>query len=260
MKAVAVSAPSAGQVTLTATASSDANAYCFKATATVPDANDACFSSSATKTVAVPQTTAQYVWAKNAAGKVSAVFSAGCSAAGVTASQASNLPTVCVSTSLGEFVLALESTSAPITTTNFLRYVNDGFYSQTVFHRVLSNFMVQGGGFTSVPISGANAKSGTVYTPIQLETTATTGLSNTTGTIAMARSGALNSATHQFFINVVDNVFLNTNGGGYAAFGRVISGMDTTIQSIRNLPVQSDGLELSQPLTPTVINWAYQLK
>jgi cyclophilin family peptidyl-prolyl cis-trans isomerase len=96
--------------------------------------------------------------------------------------------------------------------------------------------------------------------PIQLETTATTGLSNTTGTIAMARSGALNSATHQFFINVVDNVFLNTNGGGYAAFGRVISGMDTTIQSIRNLPVQSDGLELSQPLTPTVINWAYQLK
>lgn len=222
--------------------------------------SDACFAGAATKTMAIPQSTAQYVWAKNAAGTVGAVFSAGCSAAGVAASQASSLPTVCVFTSLGEFVLALESTRAPLTTTNFLRYVNDGFYSQTVFHRVISTFMVQGGGFTGVPIGSGNAKSGTVYTPIQLETTATTGLSNTTGTIAMARTNALNSATNQFFINVADNVSLNTSGGGYAAFGRVISGMDTTVQSIRSLPVQSDGTEVSQPFTPAVIKWAYQLK
>ena len=99
-----------------------------------------------------------------------------------------------------------------------------------------------------------------MYPAITLETTATTGLSNTAGTIAMARTRELNSATQQFFINVVDNVFLNTSNGGYAVFGRVISGMDSTVQNIRNVPVQSNGSEISQPLTPPVINWAYPLK
>jgi peptidyl-prolyl cis-trans isomerase A (cyclophilin A) len=259
---VAVNAPSNGQLTLTASASDaqGVTGYCFKTDATMPTASDACFNASNSKVISLPQTTAQYAWAKDAAGNVSSSFAAGCSAAGVTASQNSALPTVCVSTSLGEFVLALESVKAPITTTNFLKYVNDGFYNQTVFHRVISNFMVQGGGFTGVPISSANAKPGTVYPAIALETTSTTGLSNTTGTVAMARTNVLNSATHQFFINVVDNTFLNTSSGGYATFGSVISGLNTTVQSIRGLPVQSNGTETSQPLTPPVINWAYQLK
>jgi cyclophilin family peptidyl-prolyl cis-trans isomerase len=260
--AVTVSPPSNGQVTLTARAegSSPITGYCFKTAASTPAANDACFSDLATKNIPLPQSSPYFVWAKTSAGGVSPAFTAGCSAAGITESQKSILPTVCVSTSLGEFVVALESAKAPITVTNFLKYVNDGFYAQTVFHRVVANFMVQGGAFTAVPISLSNAKVGTFYPAIKLETTATTGLSNTMGTIAMARTNVLDSATQQFFINVVDNVFLNTTGGGYAVFGRVISGMDSTVQSIRNLPVQSNGSENSQPLTPPVINWAYQLK
>ncbi|PUE40081.1 peptidylprolyl isomerase [Limnohabitans sp. Bal53] len=263
---VSVSPPSNGQVTLTASASdaTGVTGYCFKTDATAPSSSDSCFSANGAFTTATPTTpTRYYVWSKDAANNLSAVFervAGACSADGVTASQSSALPTVCVSTSLGEFVLALESTKAPITTANFLRYVNDGFYSQTVFHRVLANFMIQGGGFTGVPISGANTKVGTLYDPIALETTSISGLSNTTGTIAMARTNVLNSATNQFFINVVDNTFLNTSSGGYAVFGTVISGLNSTVQSIRNLPVQSNGTEISQPLTPPVINWAYQLK
>jgi cyclophilin family peptidyl-prolyl cis-trans isomerase len=262
--AVTVSPPSNGQVTLTATANSSVTGYCFKTTATTPTANDSCFGASASQAIGTPATpTRYYAWAKNSANLVSTPLTrvvGACSAAGITESQKSSLPTVCVSTSLGEFVVALESSKAPITVTNFLKYVNDGFYAQTVFHRVVSTFMVQGGAFTAVPIGSSNAKVGTIYPAIKLEPPATTGLSNTVGTIAMARTNVLDSATQQFFINVVDNVFLNTSGGGYAVFGRVISGMDSTVQNIRNLPVQSNGSENSQPLTPPVINWAYQLK
>ncbi len=264
---VSVSAPVKRQITLTASASDPASVtgYCFQTAPGKPAAGDACFSASASITIDVPASPVRYyVWAKDVAGNISAGFeyeAAGpCSSAGLTAANSVSLPTVCVLTSLGEYVLALESSKAPITSTNFLKYVNDGFYSQTVFHRVLSNFMVQGGGFTGVPISTANAKAGTAYPPIALEAPAVTGLSNTLGTIAMARTSQLNSATSQFFINVVDNPGLDTAGGGYAVFGRVISGMDTTIQSIRNVSVQSNGSEPSQPLSPPVILWAYQLK
>lgn len=267
VSSVTVSAPSQGQVTMTASASDPASVagYCFQTTATAPAASDACFTSAASKTVAVPsQPTRYYVWAKDVTGNVSSAFdrvAGSCSAEGVAASQAVALPTVCVSTSLGEYVLALESVKAPITTANFLKYVNDAYYSQTVFHRVISNFMVQGGGFTDVPISASNAKSGTKYPAIALEAPSSTGLSNTVGTIAMARTPVLNSATSEFFINVVDNTFLDSGSGGYAVFGRVISGLDNTVQSIRNAPVQlNSGGELSQPVTAPVINWAYQLK
>lgn len=264
LTSLTTSAPSNGQISLSANASSSATQYCIKTSATTPAANDPCFSASASQSIATPLTpTRYYAWAKNSSNNISAPLervAGACSVAGVTASQASNLPTVCVSTSLGEFVVELEAAKAPITVTNFLKYVNDGFYSQTVFHRVVANFMVQGGAFTAVPIGPSNAKVGTVYPPIKLETTATTGLSNTVGTIAMARTNVLDSATQQFFINVVNNNFLDTNGGGYAVFGRVISGMDSTVQNIRNLPVQSNGSENSQPLTPPLINWAYPLK
>lgn len=259
---VSVSPTSNGQITLTAAATDNTGVagYCFKSSVTAPLATDACFQASPSTSVTKPQQNAIYVWAKDAAGNISTAQAAGCSAAGISASQASALPTVCVSSSLGQFVLELESTKAPVTSANFLKYVNDGYYSQTVFHRVMANFMVQGGGFTGVPIAAANAKAGTVYPAIALETPANTGLSNTVGTIAMARTSVLNSATSQFFINVVDNTALDTNGGGYAVFGRVISGMDTTIQSIRNVPVQSNGSEVSQPLTPPSVAWAYALK
>jgi peptidyl-prolyl cis-trans isomerase A (cyclophilin A) len=251
------------QITLTANATDNTGAtgYCFKTSATTPTPNDTCFQASSSTTIAAPQTGTMSVWAKDAAGNVSAPALAGCTAAGITASQTSTLPTVCVSTSLGQYVVQIESVRAPITAANFLRYVNDGYYSQTVFHRVLSNFVVQGGRFTGVPITIAgNIKAGTIYPAITLETPATTGVSNTLGSIAMARTDEFNSATTQFFINVVNNTFLDTQGGGYAAFGRVISGMNTTIESIRTLSVESNGSEISQPLTPPVIQWAYQLK
>jgi cyclophilin family peptidyl-prolyl cis-trans isomerase len=262
VSSVGVSRSTAGQITFTANAADDVGivGYCFKSTTTAPQANDACFQTSSSTTITLPQSSAMYAWAKDSAGNISVAVPAGCSVAGVSASQASVRPTVCVSTSLGQFVLELEDSKAPLTVANFLKYVNDGFYSQTVFHRVLANFMVQGGGFTAVPISGSNAKAGTVYPAIVLEAPATTGLSNTTGTTAMARTSVLNSATSQFFINVVNNVSLDTSGGGYAVFGRVISGMDTTVQSIRNVSVQSNGSEVSQPLTPPVVTWMYALK
>ncbi|MBP8149964.1 MAG: peptidylprolyl isomerase, partial [Limnohabitans sp.] len=264
-----VTAPSNGQISLTASASDDLRitGYCYKANATAPVASDPCFTASASQSVTTPTTpTRYYAWVKDSANNVSSAanrVAGACSAAGVAASQTVSLPTVCIATSLGEMVVALESSKAPITSTNFLKYVNDGYFSQTVFHRVMSNFMIQGGGFTGVPISSANAKKGTLYDPIELETTTQTGLSNTAGTLAMARTNVLNSATREFFINTVDNTFLNTStsSGGYAVFGRVIYGLDTTVQRIRSVQVQNNASgENSQPLTPPVINWAYQLQ
>ncbi|WP_416545945.1 peptidylprolyl isomerase [Limnohabitans sp. DCL3] len=255
---VSVSAPNNGQVTLTASATAGVNAFCIKATDTLPLADDNCFSASSNLAINTPATPTRYfVWGKNSANTVTTVFErvvGNCSVAGVTASQASSLPTVCVSTSLGEMVIALESTKAPITTTNFLRYVNDGFYSQTVFHRVISNFMIQGGGYTP---TGAYKTTG-LKAPIVLEPTTVTGLSNTRGTIAMARTSDFDSATSQFYINVVDNV-ANTNNNldgssGYAVFGQVISGM-ATVDAIRYTPVTG-----SVPNVLPIINWSYQLK
>ena len=261
-----VSAPSNGKVTLSVNASDNTvvTGYCFTTSPAVPLASDACFTNAATKTIDTPSLPVRYYASvKDGANNVSAAFQrvAGpCSVAGVTASQASALPSVCMSTSLGEMVVELEASKAPISTTNFLKYVNDGYYSQTVFHRILRNFAIQGGGFTAVPIS-SNTKTGTIYPPIELEQPAPRGLSNTRGTLAMARTGVLNSATREFFINTVDNLALNTNGGGYAVFGKVISGLETTVEAIRLVTVEANsGGEVSQPVTPPVINWAYQLK
>ena len=262
-----VSAPSNGKVTLSVNASDNVgiDGYCFTTSPAVPLASDACFTNAATKTIDTPSLPVRYYASvKDGANNVSAAFQrvAGpCSVAGVTASQASALPSVCMSTSLGEMVVELEASKAPISTANFLKYVNDGYYSQTVFHRILRTFAIQGGGFTAVPISSTTTKAGTIYPAIQLEKPATTGLSNTRGTLAMARATEENSATREFFINTVDNLALNTNGGGYAVFGKVISGLDTTVEAIRSVQVQTNsGGEVSQPVTPPVINWAYQLK
>ena len=129
-------------------------------------------------------------------------------------------PVVIMSTSKGDIKIELYQDKAPITVENFLSYVNDGFYDGTIFHRVIPNFMVQGGGFTP----DFNQKD--VKPPIKNE--AKNGLKNERGTLAMARTQVLDSATSQFFINLVDNSFLD-NGikdYGYAVFGKVIDGMD----------------------------------
>ena len=127
-------------------------------------------------------------------------------------------------TSHGSFVLELDQSAAPETVENFLTYVRDGFYEGTIFHRVIAGFMIQGGGFTP------EFKQLQTRAPIGSE--ADRGGKNDRGTIAMARTSDPHSATAQFFINVVDNDFLNhrgrtPQGWGYTAFGRVIEGMDT---------------------------------
>jgi peptidyl-prolyl cis-trans isomerase A (cyclophilin A) len=157
-------------------------------------------------------------------------------------------------TSAGDFVIELNAEKAPKTVENFLQYVNDKHYEGTVFHRVIDGFMVQGGGFTAAmaqkPTRG----------PIALE--ASNGLRNDRGTIAMARSGNPNSATSQFFINVVDNAGLNApqpDGFGYAVFGKVSSGMET-IDKIRTLPTGNKAGMQNVPLTPITINAVRILK
>ncbi len=163
-------------------------------------------------------------------------------------------PRVELVTSLGPMTLELNVAKAPVTSKNFLRYVGDGYYSNTVFHRIVSNFMVQGGGF--VLSNNSIAPKGGTYPPIVLERTTVTGLSNLAGTVAMARTIAENSATSQFYINTVDNLFLDgtLNSPGYAVFGRVVAGADTTLQALRAVQVVNNGAgEVSLPVTPPVI-------
>ena len=136
----------------------------------------------------------------------------------------SERPRVTFETSHGSFVLELDREGAPETVANFLAYVRDGFYEGTVFHRVIAGFMVQGGGFTE------EFRQLQTRAPVRNE--ADRGGRNDRGTIAMARTSDPHSATAQFFINVVDNDFLNhrgrtPQGWGYAAFGRVVEGMET---------------------------------
>jgi peptidyl-prolyl cis-trans isomerase A (cyclophilin A) len=141
---------------------------------------------------------------------------------------------------------------------NFLAYVQDGFYVNTVFHRIVSGFVAQGGGLIFGP--GYALKTNN-RAPITLEKTTTTGLSNTAKTIAMARTNAPDSATSQFFINLVDNAFLNAqnsnDGNGYAVFGTVVTttdiNSDATLTALKAVQVVSNGSEVSLPLSPPVI-------
>jgi cyclophilin family peptidyl-prolyl cis-trans isomerase len=158
---------------------------------------------------------------------------------------AAPMPQVTVNTSAGNIVIELDTVNAPITSTNFLRYTDVGFYSNKIFHRVISNFMIQGGGFNSDLVQAST------YSPIKLEVNK--GLSNVRGTIAMARTSVLDSATSQFFINVVDNVFLDTSGGGYAVFGKVISGMDV-VDKIKVVPTSTRGAFGDVPVNTVLIN------
>ena len=154
-------------------------------------------------------------------------------------------------TSAGDIVVELDAAKAPKTVANFVEYVKAGHYDGTIFHRVIPNFMIQGGGMTP------DMKEKATRAPIPLESG--NGLDNVRGTLAMARTMDPNSATAQFFINVVDNGFLNKaqsrDGNGYAVFGKVVSGMEV-VDKIRAVPTGNKGMHQNVPLEPVVINKA----
>ncbi len=157
---------------------------------------------------------------------------------------------VIMQTNLGNIVIELNSAKAPKSVDNFLHYVEEGFYNGTVFHRVIKNFMIQGGGFNK------NYEQKKAHDPIPNE--ADNGLKNTRGTVAMARTNDPHSATAQFFINVVDNQFLNftsksTRGWGYAVFGKITEGMEI-VDKIRQVETGSGGpFPTDVPQTPIII-------
>lgn len=161
-----------------------------------------------------------------------------------------------LSTSKGVIELGLDAKNAPITVANFLKYANDGFYKDTLFHRVVSDFVIQGGGLTRNG-AGALVEKAPTYAPITLESN--NGLSNARGTIAMARTDVANSATSQFYVNVVDNTSLNYPGqdkkGGYAVFGMVTAGMEV-VDAIKVVAVGSG----SVPLQDVVITEVKEIK
>ena len=159
-------------------------------------------------------------------------------------------PQVLLKTSDGDIKVELYPEQAPKTVANFLDYVKSGQYSGTIFHRVIKGFMIQGGGYT------ASFAEKPTRAPIPLESR--NGLKNTTGTIAMARTGDPNSATAQFFINTVDNAGLdypNPDGNGYAVFGKVVSGMDV-VKKIEATPTTTRGSMSDVPQQPIVIQSA----
>jgi len=162
------------------------------------------------------------------------------------------LPRVKLTTSQGDIMVELDSAAAPKTVENFLAYVKDGFYDGVIFHRVIAGFMIQGGGFD------ADMNRKTPRQPIPNE--AANGLSNRTGTLAMARTADPHSASAQFFINVKDNDFLDhraktSQGWGYCVFGRVVDGMEV-VRAIETVPTTSRSGMRDVPKAPVVIKQA----
>jgi peptidyl-prolyl cis-trans isomerase B (cyclophilin B) len=152
-------------------------------------------------------------------------------------------------TNHGDFTIKLNEELAPISSANFLEYVNSGHYNGTIFHRVIPNFMVQGGGMEP----GMTQKE----TRDEIENEAQNGLKNVRGSVAMARTNDPHSASSQFFINVVDNDFLNhsaptSQGWGYAVFAEVTAGMDV-IDAIREVPTGSSGFHQDVPVEDVLV-------
>jgi len=159
-------------------------------------------------------------------------------------------PVVQFETSMGIIKVELYPDKAPVTVKNFLTYVREGHYDGLIFHRVIRDFMVQGGGFTK-----EMKERGTKHPPIKNE--ADNGLKNERGTLAMARTSVVDSATAQFFINTVNNDFLNhrtktPQGYGYAVFGKVIEGMEV-VDKIRAVPTGSSGIHQDVPKQPVIL-------
>jgi peptidyl-prolyl cis-trans isomerase B (cyclophilin B) len=167
-----------------------------------------------------------------------------------TDSKGADIVTVRMETNKGVIILELDGKNAPETVANFVEYANAGFYDGTIFHRVIPGFMIQGGGFTT------DMKQKATRAPIKNE--AGNGLKNTTGTIAMARTGDPHSATAQFFINVKDNVFLNhtaqtPQGWGYCVFGKVTDGMDV-VHAVEHVQTGNRSGFQDVPIDEVVIN------
>ncbi len=167
---------------------------------------------------------------------------------GLLCSTSAFATSVQVQTNLGDFVIELNDEKAPISTKNFLSYVSDGSFGDTIFHRVIPGFMVQGGGF--------DPELNQISTNAPIKNESANGLSNDRGTIAMARTQVVDSATRQFYINVADNGFLNgsANKPGYAVFGKVTQGMDVidTIAGKPTTTIRSKGMS-DVPIEPIVI-------
>jgi len=160
-------------------------------------------------------------------------------------------------TDQGEMVIELENSKAPVTVSNFLKYVNAGFYSGAVFHRLSPNF-VQGGGGGQI-VNQQLVSKNPLYDPIVLEKPGVTKVINNIYSISMARTSVENSATTGFFINLDNNSGFNADSNAYAAFGRLIYGFSTA-QAISKFPGVTSGDGTVAPTTPPVIQWAIQLK
>jgi len=177
------------------------------------------------------------------------------SAGAVAQDKAAAAPRVLLVTSAGDITLQLDAEKAPKSVANFLEYVKSGHYDGTVFHRVISGFMIQGGGFTEAMVQKPTRP------PIPLESR--NGLKNERGTMAMARTSVPDSATSQFFINVVDNAMLDQpnsrDGHGYAVFGKVVAGMDV-VDRIRAVETASVGGHQNVPVKPVLIRSATLVK
>lgn len=163
-----------------------------------------------------------------------------------------NQPQVTINTNMGSMVVQLNPAKAPVTVDNFLSYVESGFYSNLIFHRVIANSLIQGGGYnaslSAIPPT---------YSPINFESNT---LSNTRGTIGMARTSDINSATSQFYFNVVDNSSIfdsTTSATGYVVFGSIVSGLNI-MDNISNVPTSTQNSLSNVPVTPVVISSASQ--
>ena len=170
--------------------------------------------------------------------------------------ESANNPQVLLETTMGNITIALDMQNAPDTSANFLAYVDDGYFVDTIFHRVIPNFMIQGGGITADMRDKPSKRS-----PIKNE--ANNGLKNDRGTLAMARTSDPHSATSQFFINHNDNAFLNfssesAQGWGYTVFGRVIDGMDI-VDEIARVQTGSSGGHQDVPVETITITGASRL-
>lgn len=164
-------------------------------------------------------------------------------------------PQVILATSLGTLTVELDPTAAPLSVNNFLRYVSGGFYVNTLFHRVIAGFVIQGGGYTG----GLAAKPG-LLAPIPLESN--NGLTNLRGTLAMARTADPNSATSQFYFNLVDNPALDykdASNPGYAVFGKIVKGLDV-MDTIGAVPTATQNAFVDVPVTDVVVKIALRVQ
>ncbi|NVZ72962.1 peptidylprolyl isomerase [Pseudomonas costantinii] len=172
-------------------------------------------------------------------------------AANLMAAEPAKAQHVLISTTNGDIEIELDPVKAPISTKNFLAYVDKGFYTNTIFHRVIPGFMVQGGGF--------NAQMSQKPTEAPIKNEASNGLHNVRGTLSMARTNDPNSATSQFFINVADNAFLDPGrDAGYAVFAKVVKGMDVVDIIVNSQTTTKQGMQ-NVPIDPVLIKSAKRI-